>query len=172
MNEPRLIQSSRVRDSRGWFSCTWRESETPFPVVEENQSMSKRSGTVRGLHWQEPQQAKLVRVLSGSILDAVVRLSDGAVFVFELSDTGSSLYVPEGYAHGFCTLENNTEVSYKVSAAYAPGAQFSLDAFDPELAIPWPIARAAAIMSDKDREAQPYRKSTGIMRERLMEKII
>lgn len=158
MHEPRLIQSARVRDERGWFSCVWRESEAPFPMVEENHSLSKRAGTVRGMHWQEPQQAKLVRVLAGSILDACVRLVDGAVFVFELSDASGALHVPEGFAHGFCTLERSTEVSYKVSAPYAPGAQFGLNAFDPALAIPWPIACETAIMSDKDRHAPPWAK--------------
>ena len=154
MLEPRLISSSRVRDDRGWFSCIWRESEAPFEVAEENHSHSARAGTIRGLHWQEPQQAKLVRVLKGAILDACVCLTDARVFLFELSaERGEALLVPQGYAHGFCTLTDDVEVSYKVSAPYAPGAQFSVDAFDPSLAIPWPVDRARAHMSAKDAQA-------------------
>lgn len=157
MNEPRLIESARIHDERGWFSCIWRDAEAPFPVAEENASCSAKKGTIRGLHWQEPEQAKLVRVLAGAIMDACVRLSDGRVFTYELSaERGEALLVPTGFAHGFCTLTDNVHVSYKVSQAYAPGAQYGIDPFDPHLDIPWPVSVARAVMSEKDASAPGY----------------
>jgi dTDP-4-dehydrorhamnose 3,5-epimerase len=154
LTEPRLIRDPhRFEDARGAFT---RIALPDYPIVEENYSFSQKAGTVRGLHWQEPQQAKFVRVLSGAILDACVRLSDGAVYVFEMGPRSGSLLVPEGYAHGFCTIEPDTLVSYKVSQAFAPGAQFGIDPFDPELGIQWPVDSACAVMSDKDRSAPRF----------------
>ena len=127
-----------------------------YATAEENFSLSVRAGTVRGLHWQEPQQAKFVRVLSGAILDACVRLSDGKVFTFEMSAGSGSLLVPEGYAHGFCTLDPHTLVSYKVSRAFEPGGQFGIDPFDPLLDIPWPVSISRAVMSEKDATAPRF----------------
>lgn len=144
----------RFEDARGVFA---RIAQPDYAVAEENFSLSARAGTIRGLHWQEPQQAKFVRVLKGAILDACVRLSDGAVFIFSMSaEKGESLLVPEGFAHGFCTIEDDTLVSYKVSQAFALGAQFGIDPFDPHLDIPWPVSIARAIMSDKDADAPGY----------------
>lgn len=157
MSNPRLITDPhRFEDERGVFT---RIALPEYPAVEENYSLSRKAGTVRGLHWQEPQQAKFVRVISGAIYDACVRLSDGAVFVFEMAE-GQSLYVPEGYAHGFCTLEADTLVSYKVSAPFAPGAQYGVNPFDPVLDIPWPVSSASAIISDKDRGAPSFTMAT------------
>jgi dTDP-4-dehydrorhamnose 3,5-epimerase len=151
LTDPELVPDPhRFEDARGVFT---RIALPAYAPAEENFSLSKRAGTVRGLHWQEPQQAKFVRVLSGAILDACVRLSDGAVYLFEMSVGGPSLLVPEGYAHGFCTLEPNTLVSYKVSRGFAPGAQFGIDPFDPALAIAWPVSRDKAVMSEKDAGA-------------------
>lgn len=151
-NKPFLIPVfHRFEDARGRFTRTY-EAVAGFELVEENESWNAKAGTIRGLHWQEPAQAKIVRVLKGSIFDVCVRLSDRAVFSFTLSESdGASLYVPEGFAHGFCTLEDETRVLYKVNAAYAPGAQFGLNAFDPALGIAWPVDEANAIMSEKDR---------------------
>lgn len=155
MTEPYLIKDPhRFEDERGVFT---RIALPGYVPVEENFSLSRKAGTVRGLHWQEPQQAKFVRVLAGAILDACVKLSDGQVFVFEMSaDNGEALLVPEGYAHGFCTLEDNTLVSYKVSQAFAPGAQFGIDPFDPLLDIPWPVSISRAVMSEKDANAPSW----------------
>lgn len=152
---PRLIPDPhRFEDARGSFT---RIALPDYRVVEENYSHSVKAGTIRGLHWQEPAQAKFVRVLSGAIMDACVRLSDGRVFTIELSaDRGETLLVPEGYAHGFCTLEPNTLVSYKVSAAYAGDGQFGIDPFDPHLDIAWPVSIARAIMSEKDANAPGF----------------
>lgn len=154
MTEPCLIADPhRFEDARGVFT---RIALPEYPTVEENFSLSLKAGTVRGLHWQEPQQAKFVRVLSGAILDACVRLSDGKVFTFEMSAGSGSLFVPEGYAHGFCTLDPHTLVSYKVSEPFAPGAQFGIDPFDPLLDIPWPVSISRAIISEKDASAPGY----------------
>lgn len=162
MTEPRLIPDPhRFEDARGSFT---RIALPDYLTVEENYSFSQKAGTVRGLHWQEPQQAKFVRVLSGSILDACVRLSDGKVFTFEMSAASGSLLVPEGYAHGFCTLEPNTTVSYKVSAAFSPGQQFCIDPFDPVLVIPWPVSIANATMSEKDASAPRFNPAAGVLR--------
>lgn len=156
MSEPRIIADPhRFEDARGVFT---RIGLPDYPVIEENHSLSRKAGTIRGLHWQEPPQAKFVRVLSGAILDACVQLSDGRVWLFEMSaDRGESLLCPEGFAHGFCTLAPDTLVSYKVSAAFAPEAQYGLDPFDPSLAIAWPVSPSQATMSDKDRTAPMWR---------------
>lgn len=154
MTDPRLIADPhRFEDARGVFT---RIALPDYAPAEENFSLSVRAGTVRGLHWQEPQQAKFVRVLAGAILDACVRLSDGKVFTFEMSPGSDSLLVPEGYAHGFCTLEPNTLVSYKVSAPFAPDGQFGINPFDPLLDIAWPVSAGNAIMSEKDARAPGY----------------
>lgn len=154
MTEPQLISDPhRFQDARGVFT---RIALPDYAAVEENHSLSVQAGTVRGLHWQEPQQQKFVRVLAGAIVDACVRLSDGKVFVYEMSPASGSLLVPEGFAHGFCTLEPNTLVSYKVSRAFAPGAQFGIDPFDPLLAIAWPVSISRAIMSEKDANAPRF----------------
>lgn len=154
MSEPILIADPhRFEDERGVFT---RIALPAYPAAEENYSLSRQVGTIRGLHWQEPQQAKFVRVLSGAILDACVRLSDGKVFTFAMSPDTGSLLVPEGYAHGFCTLEPDTLISYKVSAPYSPQGQFGINPFDEDLGIHWPVSPAGAVMSDKDRSAQSF----------------
>lgn len=155
MSEPRLIRDPhRFEDARGVFT---RIAQPDYPVAEENYSLSLKAGTIRGLHWQEPQQAKFVRVLRGAIMDACVRLSDASVYVFEMSaEKGEALYVPEGYAHGFCTLADDTLVSYKVSRAFAPHGQYGINPFDPLLDIAWPVSIRRAILSDKDESAPDF----------------
>jgi len=114
---------------------------------------------VRGLHFQTGPfaQAKLVSVTRGRILDVVVDLrrsspAYGRHVPMELSaEAGQQLYVPVGFAHGFCTLEPDTEVMYKVSAPYSPGHDRGLAWDDPALGIAWPVAPERAILSDKDR---------------------
>lgn len=163
MTEPYLVcDPHRFEDERGVFT---RIAQPDYAVAEENFSLSVKAGTVRGLHWQEPQQAKFVRVLKGAILDACVRLSDGRVFTFDMSASkGEALYVPEGFAHGFCTLEDDTLVSYKVSRPYAAGAQYGIDPFDPLLDIAWPVSISRAIMSEKDASAPGYNAAREMLR--------
>ncbi len=115
---------------------------------------------MRGLHFQRPPfaQAKLIRVLRGRILDVAVDLrrsspSFGRHIAVELSGEGNEqLLVPAGFAHGFCTLEPDTVVFYKVDQVYSAAHDGGINWADPELGIQWPVASAAATLSDKDRE--------------------
>lgn len=160
---PLLVCTKRHADRRGWFSESFNEMALAergitCRFVQDNQSMSVRKGTVRGLHFQTPPmaQAKLVRVLRGAILDVAVDIRRGSptygqFVTAELSaDNGRQLYVPVGFAHGFCTLEDNTEVSYKVSAFYSPQHDSGLRWNDPTIGIPWPIKSDSIIVSEKD----------------------
>ena len=127
--------------------------------VQDNQSFSVSAGTVRGLHFQIPpfQQAKLVRVLRGKIFDVVVDLrrssaTYGKYIGVELSaDGGEQLFVPRGFAHGFCTLVENTEIFYKVDAVYSAAHDRGVHWLDPKLGIHWPIETSRAMLSEKDR---------------------
>lgn len=161
---PLAISVRRFADARGVFVETYsRRDFTALGIAEEfvqdNQSLSTQAGTIRGLHFQvaPAAQAKLVRVLRGRILDVAVDLRSGSATYgrhvsAELSaENGLMLYVPVGFAHGFCTLEPNTEVAYKVTSLYAPDCDRGLAWDDPALGIDWPVARAAAVLSDKDR---------------------
>lgn len=167
---PMLIMARSFRDARGVFSETYSERDfwalgIADRFVQDNQSRSAMAGTVRGMHFQIPPraQAKLVRVLSGSILDIVVdlRRSSGSygqhVAVGLDATEGNQLYVPPGFAHGFCTLEPNTTVAYKVSAPFAPELDRCLAWDDPDLALPWPFGPAETVLSDKDRRAPRLR---------------
>lgn len=160
----KLVTPQRFGDHRGFFCETYNQQQfadagITADFVQDNHSLSIPAGTVRGLHFQTPPfaQVKLVRVLRGRILDVVVDLrrsspTYGQHVAVELSaDDGRQLLVPMGFAHGFCTIEPNTEVAYKVSAYYSAAHDHGLRFDDPELAIAWPVRAAEAILSDKDR---------------------
>jgi dTDP-4-dehydrorhamnose 3,5-epimerase len=162
--EVKEIRPVRHHDPRGFFSEIFRESllrEHGIGVafVQENHSLSLDRGVVRGLHFQIPPagQAKLVRVAVGSVLDVAVDIRRGSptygrhVAIVLSAEQGNQLFVPEGFAHGFCTLEPNTEVVYKVSGYYSPAHDKGLAWDDPALAIAWPVPAAEALLSDKDR---------------------
>jgi dTDP-4-dehydrorhamnose 3,5-epimerase len=134
-----LIRTRRFGDSRGWFSETYSArsfSEVIGNVifVQDNQAFSASKGTLRGLHFQNPPkpQAKLIRVLRGSIFDVAVDLRLGSptygrwVGKTLTADGGEQLFVPRGFAHGYCTLVPNTEVAYKVDGLSCPTRSFSL----------------------------------------------
>ena len=133
--------------------------------IQDNQSGSHRRGTVRGLHFQIPPfaQAKLVRVLRGRILDVVVDLrrtspSYGQHLTVELGvDEDEQLFVPAGFAHGFCTLVPDTELYYKVDAVYSAAHERGLNWADPALGIDWPVNHNDAVLSDKDVMLPPLR---------------
>lgn len=162
VSSPLLIQPVRHRDDRGWFSETYSSTRLAalgiacdFP--QDNQSWSRESGTVRGLHFQRPPaaQAKLVTCLRGRIFDVVVDLrvgspSYGRSVTIELTDLGEQLFVPVGFAHGFVTLTNDVIVAYKVSSLYAPGADAGLAWNDPALAIDWPLPAGGPTVSERD----------------------
>lgn len=160
------IHPRRFADDRGFFSETWndavwREAGIDTEWVQDNHSLSRPKGTLRGLHFQAPPaaQAKLVRVSRGSAFDVAVDLRPTSptyrqwAGVTLSADAWNQLLIPEGFAHGFLTLEPDTEVQYKASAPYAPAQDRAIRFDDPELAIDWPLGDADYVISDKDRAA-------------------
>jgi dTDP-4-dehydrorhamnose 3,5-epimerase len=165
--EVRLITPRKLTDQRGFFSETYSrrafgDARIDMEFVQENHSLSAKIGTVRGLHFQRPPyaQAKLVRVLRGAVLDVAVDIRYGSptfgrfAHAVLSTDNWSQMLIPEGFAHGFCTLKPDSEVLYKVSDYYAPDHDMGLAWNDPALGIDWPVSEAEAILSDKDK-AQP-----------------
>ena len=161
---PLLIVPRVFRDGRGSLRETWSERDfAALGVIErfvqDNHSHSAAAGTVRGMHFQLPPraQAKLVRVLRGAVLDVAVDLRRGSPaygrhLAIELSASDErQVYIPAGFAHGFCTIEPDTEVAYKCSDYYDPGLERGLAWDDPDLALPWPVGADRAVLSDKDR---------------------
>lgn len=158
----KLITPKKFGDNRGFFSETYNaemlaELGIRERFVQDNHSLSVEKGTVRGLHFQSPPhaQAKLVRVSRGSILDVAVDLRRGSptygqhVAVELSAENWHQLFIPVGFAHGFCTLAPNTELQYKVSDYYAPECDGGILWNDPALAIAWPDF-AGAQLSPKD----------------------
>ena len=163
---PVLIEPRRFTDARGFFSEVWKASShaeigitTSF--VQDNHSLSRLKGTVRGLHFQRPPtaQGKLVRCTRGAIFDVAVDIrpgspSFGTFVAVELSaENGLQLWIPRGFAHGLCTLTEDTEVLYKVDAPYDPATDSATRFDDPAIGIPWPVPPGEALLSDKDRAA-------------------
>jgi len=164
---PLLLRPKKIEDSRGFFSETYnerlfREILGDVRFVQDNQSRSTKAGTIRGLHFQSPpaEQGKLVRVVRGAVFDVAVDIRRGSptygrfVSAVLSVENWAQLWVPSGFAHGFCTLEPDSEVIYKVTSYYSRGHDLGLAWDDPALAIPWPVAPDFATLSDKDR-AQP-----------------
>jgi dTDP-4-dehydrorhamnose 3,5-epimerase len=158
-----VLKPRRFADARGYFfeaytERTFRQVGVAATFIQDNQSFSLRRGTIRGLHFQHPPaaQAKLVRVVRGCIYDVVIDLRRGSPTYGQWTaerlsaDGGEQIYVPCGFAHGFCTLEPDTEVAYKVDAYYAPEYDSGIIWNDPTLNIPWPVAPETAILSEKD----------------------
>ena len=159
-----LITPPRFGDARGFFSETFNarrfaEAGVTGPFVQDNQSLSASKGTVRGLHCQiaPSVQGKLVRCVRGAIWDVAVDIRHGsptfgqhAAAVLS-AENWNQLWVPGGFLHGFCTLEPDTEVIYKVTADYDRAAERGVIWNDPALALPWPVAEVDAVLSDKDK---------------------
>lgn len=132
--------------------------------VQMNQSWSRNPGTIRGLHFQRPpfDQDKLVLVTQGSIWDVGVDLRVGSPFYGTFAgevisaEAGNQIFIPSGFAHGFCTLEPDTKVVYLVTNYYSAPDDDGLRWDDPSLAIPWPCDPGDAIVSDKDQAAQSW----------------
>ncbi len=159
-----VVQPKIFRDARGFFSETYNqkslaEAGLTTTFVQDNHSLSREVGVVRGLHFQsEPHaQGKLVRVVRGAIFDVAVDIRVGsATFGHYVSrelsaENWEQLWVPPGFAHGFCTLVPDTEVVYKVTEFYAPDCDHGVLWNDPDIGIDWPVEPEAAILSDKDR---------------------
>ena len=159
-----LLTPPRFGDTRGFFSETFNvrrfaEAGVDLPFVQDNQSLSAAKGTVRGLHCQVAPsvQGKLVRCVRGAIWDVAVDIRHGSpsfgqhVAAVLSADNWSQLWVPGGFLHGFCTLAADTEVIYKVTADYDRAAERGVVWNDPALALPWPVAAADAVLSDKDK---------------------
>ena len=161
----RLLSTRKHGDRRGFFSETYNrkalaEIGIDIDFVQDNHSCSADKGTVRGLHFQTPPfaQDKLVRVARGSVFDIAVDLRQGSptygrhAGAVLSAQAWNQILVPIGFAHGFMTLEPDTEVIYKVSNYYAPDHDKGLLWNDPALGISWPIADEEAVLSDKDRK--------------------
>ena len=162
IEEIKLIAPTKFGDDRGHFvevfnHLSLRKSGIMFAPVQENQSLSRSEGTIRGLHFQTPPapQAKLVRVLRGRIFDVAVDLRRGSptwgkwVSATLTAEGGEQLLVPVGFAHGFCTLEPDTEVAYLVDGYYSRENDRGILWNDPDIGIEWPDV-AGAVLSDKD----------------------
>ncbi|HEY0524288.1 MAG TPA: dTDP-4-dehydrorhamnose 3,5-epimerase [Stellaceae bacterium] len=162
--EVKLIRLKRHGDTRGFLVETYSRRDLlaagiSAEFVQDNQSFSAAKGVVRGLHFQAPPhaQAKLLRVMRGAILDVAVDIRVGSptfgrhVTAVLSAEETSEIYIPEGFAHGFCTLQPGTEVLYKVSDYYAPSHECGIRWDDPALDIDWPVDPASAILSGRDR---------------------
>jgi dTDP-4-dehydrorhamnose 3,5-epimerase len=160
--EVKVITPSVFQDERGFFMETYNYMglknygiENTF--VQDNHSLSVERGTIRGLHYQlKPMsQGKLVRVIKGAVFDVVVDIRRespdfGRWFGIELSENNKKqLLVPKGFAHGFCTLEPNTEVVYKVDEYYSPELDRGIMWNDPKIGITWPTTDP--VLSEKDK---------------------
>jgi dTDP-4-dehydrorhamnose 3,5-epimerase len=166
-----LITPDKFGDSRGFFSETFNakklsvEADIDGPFVQDNHSLSRQKGVIRGLHCQiDPHvQGKLVRVVRGAIWDVAVdaRLGSptfGQYVAAELSaENWQQLWIPGGFLHGFCTLVPDTEVFYKVTGDYSKVCEAGVIWDDPDLALPWPVAPGEAVLSDKDKVLPKFR---------------
>jgi dTDP-4-dehydrorhamnose 3,5-epimerase len=167
--EVKIITPRRFSDDRGFFSETYnarafKAAGIEVEFVQDNHSYSAKKGTVRGLHYQAPPhaQSKLVRVLRGSIIDVAVDARKasptfGKWVKAELSaDNGKQIFVPKGFLHGFLTLEDETEVAYKVDAFYDGASDGSVKWNDPDLAIDWGVTEGGVSLSAKDAKAPAW----------------
>jgi len=161
---PALIRPKMIGDSRGYFmeafKAEWfRENIEDVTFVQDNQSLSAQVGTIRGLHYQKSPvpQGKLVRCLKGAIFDVAVDIRGGSetfgqwIGATLTAEKGEQLWVPEGFAHGFCTLEPDTVVFYKVTNPYSQPHDAGIAFDDPEIGIDWPIKPSEATLSEKDK---------------------
>jgi len=163
IREIKLIRPRVFSDERGLFSETFslgllNEAGIIFTPIQDNHVVSRQPGTVRGLHWQAAPlaQAKLVRVLKGAIFDVAVDIRPGSatfgrhVAVELNADDWLQLFVPAGFAHGYCTLTADTEVFYKVDRPWSKPHERGLFWNDPALAIDWPIDAGSALLNKRD----------------------
>ncbi|OPY97885.1 dTDP-4-dehydrorhamnose 3,5-epimerase [Bradyrhizobium sacchari] len=158
---PQLMTDERGAFARRFCADTFRARGLEADLVQRSISFNARAGTLRGLHFQAPPhlETKIVRCARGAIFDVIVDLRDSSPTYGQwhgeelTADNRLMLYIPKGFAHGFQSLEDNTEVDYEITPAYVPdaGAGFRFD--DPILAIDWPVANI--IISERDRALPP-----------------
>ncbi|WP_331375975.1 dTDP-4-dehydrorhamnose 3,5-epimerase [Sinorhizobium chiapasense] len=166
------ILPRRIGDDRGFFSETWNAQQfadhgIALHFVQDNHSYSASRGVLRGLHYQLPPYAqdKLVRVVKGAIFDVAVDIRQGSptfakwVAIEISARRWNQLLVPKGFAHGFLTLEPDTEVIYKVTNPYSPAHDRAIRFDDPDIAIAWPLPTAQIQLSEKDRTAPQLRQA-------------
>lgn len=163
-----LLTPTIYRDGRGAFLETWNqrrmaEAGLPTEWVQDNFSISRKN-VVRGIHYQVVQpQGKLVRVAYGAVLDVAVDLRRSSSFfgrhiAVELTaEKGEMLWIPAGFGHGFAVLSEEAGFAYKVTDYYSPAGERTIVWNDPQLAIPWPVDAATAIVSDKDAQGARLR---------------
>jgi dTDP-4-dehydrorhamnose 3,5-epimerase len=159
----KVLIPKRIQDARGFFAETFSQRALEAAgihatFVQDNQSLSRERGVVRGLHYQLPPaaQGKLIRVLRGAILDIAVDIRRSSptfgrhVAVELTSENFRQLYIPPGFAHGFSTLTADAEVAYKVTAYYSPAHDRGILWNDPDLRVDWRVDPSAAVLSEKD----------------------
>jgi dTDP-4-dehydrorhamnose 3,5-epimerase len=170
INDLYIIEPQVFKDNRGWFMESYsaqkfKENGIDIEFIQDNHSLSKEKGVLRGLHFQlDPKsQTKLVRCTRGKIYDVAVDLREGSPtykkwFGVELSaENKKQFLIPKGFAHGFLTLTENTEVQYKVDEYYAPEYDRSIRFDDPEINVEWGIEDP--ILSEKDKNAPLFKNS-------------
>lgn len=157
-----IIEPEPRIDQRGWFARTYCQDEFAAighqkPWLQINHSFTQQSGTIRGMHFQKApfSEIKLLRCIAGAVFDVVVDMREDSLtrwqwFGIELSAANRRmLYIPEGFAHGFETLLDNTELIYHHSQLYTPGSEGGLRFDDPALGIQWPLP--VTLISDRDK---------------------
>lgn len=160
--EPKVFGDDRGFFLESWNSATFKAAGIDLHFVQDNHSRSQK-GVLRGMHFQNPEpQGKLVRVVRGAVYDAVVDLrrsspTFGQWYGVELSAANHRMFwVPEGFAHGFLTLEDDTDFLYKCTAPYLPQNEASLAWDDPTVGIEWPLNGIEPILSSKDKAGVPF----------------
>jgi dTDP-4-dehydrorhamnose 3,5-epimerase len=174
-----VIDPEPHADDRGFFARTFcarefAEHGLTTTLVQCNVSLNHHQGTLRGMHWQAPphEEAKLIRCTRGAIHDVIVDLRPGSPTLGEhigvelTADNRRMLYVPEGFAHGFVTREDDTEVFYQMSAFYEPGAARGMRYDDPAVGIRWP--GEVRVVSERDRAWPDWEGVRGVARPRAV----
>ncbi len=175
--EVKIITTRAFRDKRGYFSETWNRREFAeavgdFDFVEDRLILSRPAGTVRGLHFQAPPRAqdRLVRCLRGRAFDVAVDIRHGSPsfgrhVAAELSgENRRQLLIPAGFAHGFVTLEPDTELLIKVTVTYGGGPETGIRWNDPALGIDWPTPAGGPLLTDTDAKLPPLAEISKIFR--------
>lgn len=164
-----VIDLERIEDERGFFARAWCERELTehgleTRIAQSNVSFNKHKGTLRGMHFQRPphQETKLIRCIRGGLFDVIIDLRPDStgykrwMGVELTADNRRMLYVPRGFAHGFQTLEDDTETLYMVSEFYTPEAEGGVRWDDPAFAVEWPLGPPTEI-SEKDQQWPDFR---------------